>query len=127
MAARRRQKVLRLSAPQAEFAISFKVEPQTAKEPLRLTGRIESFDPGPNAKVYAINEDETKATPLNAFASIFVLGGLRTKLQGQPIDVPLSNLQLRGFAITSVSPLDPSGWIRVNLVRTSSSPTAGIQ
>jgi hypothetical protein len=120
-------KVLRLSSPQAEFAISFKVEPQTAKEPLRLTGRIESFDPGPNAKVYAINEDETKATPLNAFASILVLGGLRTKLQGQPIDVPLSNLQLRGFAITSVSPLDPSGWIRVNLVRTSSSPTAGIQ
>ena len=55
------------------------------------------------------------------------LDGLKTKLQGQPIDIPLSNLQLRGFAIQSVSPLDPSGWIRVNLVRVSSSPAAGIQ
>ena len=120
-------KVLRLSSPQAEFVISFKVTPQTEKEPLRLTGRIEGFDPGPNAKVYAINEDESQATQLNAFTSIFVLGGFRTKLQGQPIDIPLSNVQLRGFAIQSVSPLDPSGWIRVNLVRVSQSPTAGIQ
>lgn len=120
-------KILRVVSPQAEFVIAFKVEPQTATEPLRLTGRIENFDPGPNAKVYAINDDENQAKPLNAFASIFVLGGFRTKLQGQPVDIPLSNLQLRGFAIQSVSPLDPSGWIRVNLVRTSWSPTAGIQ
>lgn len=120
-------KVLKIVSPQAEFVIAFKVEPKTATEPLRLAGRIESFDPGPRAKVYAINDDEKQAKPLNAFASIFVLGGFRTKLQGQPIDIPLSNLQLQGFAIQSVSPLDPSGWIRVNLVRTSQSPTAGIR
>lgn len=120
-------KVFRIVSPQAEFAIAFKISPQAEKEPLRLTGRIEGFDPGPNAKVYAINDDENQATPLNALAQIFVLGGFRTKLQGQPIDAPLSDVQLRGFAVRSVSSLDPSGWIRVNLERTSSSPAAGIQ
>jgi hypothetical protein len=120
-------KVLRIVSPMAEFQLAFKVEAKTEKEPLRLTGRVESFDPGPAAKVYAVNEDENHPTPLTAFASIFVLGGLRVKLQGQPVDIPLSNLQLRGFEIRSVSPLDPSGWIRANLVRTSASPAAGIQ
>ena len=118
--------VYRVTSPDAEFVISFKVTPQTEKEPVRLTGRIESFDPGPQAKVFAVNEDENKPTQLTTFASVFVLGIFRTKLQGQPIDVPLSNLQLRGFAIESVSPLDPSGWIRANLVRTSESPAAGV-
>ena len=55
------------------------------------------------------------------------MGIFRSKVQGQPIDVPLSNLQLHGFAIREVSPLDPTGWIRVSLVRTSSSPAAGIR
>jgi hypothetical protein len=120
-------RVFRISSPNAEFAVSFKVEPRTDKEPLRLTGRIEGFDPGPQARVYSLNDDESKPTALTPIATVFVLGIMRSKLQGQPIDVPLSNLQLRGFTITSVSPLDPSGWIRVNLARTSVSPGAGIQ
>ena len=53
-----------------------------------------------------------------------MLGAIRSRLQGQPIDVPLSNLPLRGFALQSVSPLDPSGWIRVNLVRVANGPLA---
>jgi hypothetical protein len=120
-------RVYRITAPDAEFVISFKVTPQTQTAPIRLAGRIEGFDPGPGATVYAINEDESKAQPLTAFTSTFVLGIFRAKIQGQPIDFPLSNLQLRGFAINNVLPLDPSGWIRVNLVRTSFAPSAGIQ
>ena len=120
-------RVLRIVSPRAEFAISFRVSRKSEQEPLRLTGRIESFDAGPAGRVYAINEDENQATQLNAFAGRFVLVGFGTKLQGQPIDLPLSDVQMRGFAIQSVSPLDPSGWIRVNLVRTSASPGAGIQ
>ena len=120
-------RVLRVVSPQAEFAISFHVGRKSEQEPLRLTGRIESFDAGPGGKVYAINEDENQATALNAFAARFVLVGFGTRLKGEPIDFPLSNAQLRGFAIQSVSPLDPSGWIRVNLVRTSASPGAGLQ
>lgn len=116
-------KVFRIVAKQAEFAIGFKVEPQPDGG-LRVNGKIDGFDPGPGARVLAINEDEAQATPLNAFASIFVLGGLRTKLAGQPIDAPIKNPQLQGFAIRSVSPLDPSGWIRVNLERVANAPVA---
>jgi hypothetical protein len=119
--------VYRISAPEAEFSIAFKVEAKSQTEPLRLAGQIVGFDPGPGAKVFAVNDDEKKAEPLTPFTTALVLGFFRARLQGQPIDAPLSNLQLRGFAIRSVSPLDPTGWIRVNLVRTSESPAAGIQ
>jgi hypothetical protein len=119
-------KVLRITSPQAEFVISFKVTSQTEKEPVRLSGRIEGFDPGIQARVYAVNDNENQATQINAFTSTFVLGIFRTKLQGQPVNIPLSDLKLQGFAINGVSPLDPSGWIRVNLVRTSQSPAAGV-
>ncbi len=119
-------RVLRIVSPQAEFSISFRVARNSDDEPLRVKARIESFDAGPRGRVFAINEDENQATPMNAFAGNFVLVGFRSKLQGQPIDIPLSNLPLRGFALRSVSPLDPSGWIRVTLVRTSDSPAAGV-
>jgi len=116
-------KVYRITAKRAEFVISFQVAPETQSSPVRLTGKIESFDPGtnPNTKVYALNDDESKAQELTIFSAAPVLGFLRTRIEGRPIDVPLSNLQLRGFAIREVSPLDPTGWIRVQLVRTSAS------
>ena len=119
--------VYRVTAPHAEFVISFKVEPQSQDKPIRLAGRIENFEAGPGAKVYSVREDESKATALPAFTSNLVLGVFSAKIKGQPIDLPLSDLKLRGFAIRSVSPLDPSGWMRVTLVRTSESPAAGIQ
>jgi hypothetical protein len=118
--------VYRIVSPQAEFVISFKITGQTEKEPVRLAGKIEGFDPGPKGQVFAVNEDESKAEPLAPFTSTIFFGVLRSRLQGQPIDVPLSNLKLQGFAITGASALDPSGWIRVNLVRTSESPAAGV-
>jgi hypothetical protein len=119
-------RVYRLSAPNAEIDISFKITAQTNTEPVRLSGRVEDFDPGPGARVFAVNEDEDKPQPLTAFTSSFVLGIFRTRVKGQPVNLPLSNLKLQGFAIREVSPLDPSGWIRVNLVRTSVSPAAGV-
>jgi hypothetical protein len=122
-----RARVYRISSPRAEFVISFKVAPEAEKQPVRLSGRIEEVELPPGSRVYAINEDESKAQPLNAFTATFVMGLFRSRVQGQPIDVPLSNLQLRGFAIREVSPLDPTGWIRVQLVRTSASPAAGIR
>jgi hypothetical protein len=119
-------KVYRITAPRAEFVLSFQVTPEAESKPVRLTGKIEEFEPGTTAKVYAINDDESKAEHLTIFNAAFILGFVRTKIQGQPIDVPLSNLELRGFAIKSVSPLDPTGWMRVQLVRTSASPAAGV-
>lgn len=111
-------RVYRISSPQAEFVVSFKVEPPSDGRQGRLTGRVEGFDAGPGAKVSALNEDENKPAPLTAFTSAFVLGILRTKIQGQPIDAPLNDPNLRGFAIQQVSPLDPSGWMRVVLTPT---------
>jgi hypothetical protein len=120
-------RVLRIVSPQAEFVVSFRVSRESDREPLRFNGLIEGFDPGSSARVFAINEDENQATQLNAFAARFVLVGFAAQLKGRQVDVPLSDAQLRGFAIRSVSPLDPSGWIRVDLVRTSPSPASGIQ
>ena len=120
-------KVLRIVSPAAEFALSYKVESKTEAEPLRLAARIEDFDPGPQGKIYLINDDEAKATPMNPIAQTIAFTTIRNRLRGQPIDVPLSRLQLRGFAVRSVTPPDPSGWVRVTLDRTSASPAAGIQ
>src|SRR5262249_23615970 len=107
--------IYRITAPQAEFVISFQVTPESQDRPIRLAGPAEGFAPGPGARVYAINEDETKAVPLTAFTSAIVLGVMRARLAGQPVDLPLSNLNLGRYAIRAVSPLDPSGWMRVVL------------
>ena len=109
-------RIYRITAPDAEFDIEFHVEPVTPSGPLRLAGKIVGFDPGPKAQVYALNASETEATPLPAFTNSLVLSVFGNKLKGQPIDVPLGNLNLPGFALTGVSPLDPSGWIRFNLM-----------
>lgn len=117
-------KVYRMTSPLAEFAIAFKIEPGTGTEPMRLVGRVAGFDPGPGGKIFAVQDDEAKAQPLTAFTTALVFGVVRARLQNQPINMPLNNLQLNGFAVRSVSPLDPSGWIRVVLDRTASVPTA---
>ncbi len=120
-------KVYRIVAPQVEVAIELKIDGDVERQPLRLKGKVVGFDAGAGFKIYALGDDEKQSTTLTTFTSTIVMGVIRAKILGQPIDLPLSDLQLRGFAIRSVSPLDPSGWIRVNLVRTSNSPAAGIQ
>ncbi len=111
-------RIYRITAPDAEFDIEFHVEPMTPSGPLRLAGKIAGFDAGPGAQVFALNESETEATPLPAFTNSLVLSVFGNKLTGQPIDVPLGNINLPGFTLTGVSPLDPSGWIRFNLMPT---------
>ena len=108
-------RIFRLESPNAEISISFKITPAADKIPIKLSGRIEGFDPGPNAKVFAINDDESKASELNRFTSALILAGFGAKLRGQPIDVALSQIDLPGFVLKSVTPLDPSGWIRLVL------------
>jgi hypothetical protein len=115
-------RVYRLESPNAEFAISFRVEEAKENLPIRLQGRIEGFDPGPGSKVYALNEDENKPQALNAFAANLVFAVFGNKLKGQPIDVPLGNLAIPGFTLSKVSNLDPSGWMRVVLAPNENSP-----
>ncbi|MFO0908375.1 MAG: hypothetical protein U0794_08445 [Isosphaeraceae bacterium] len=108
-------KVYRLTSPLAEVTVSFRIEPQTADKPLRLKGKVVGFDPGPRARMFAVNDDETKAQAVTAFTSALVFGVFRTRIAGQPIDVPLRKLNLDGVVLRSATPLDPSGWMRVVL------------
>lgn len=104
----------RLEAPHAEIAVSFQVKASPGNPP-RLEGRVASFDPGPGAKLYAINEDPANATQVGSIPSALILGVLRSRMQGRPIDVSLDAAHLPGYQLRSVSPLDPSGWIRAVL------------
>jgi hypothetical protein len=111
-------KVYRIDAPDAELIISLQVTPGTNDAPIRLHGRIEGYDSGARARVLAINDDESKATALSGLSSTPVLAVFGSKLKGMPIDIPLSDLNLPGFVLTSVSPIDPTGWVRVVLAPT---------
>ena len=113
--------VLRLKIPQLETAISYQVE-TPAPFSHRVKGKIEEFNPSPTSQVLAINDDESKAKALTRFSGALVLTALATRVRSQPINTSLDNLNLPGFAIQSISPLDPSGWVRVNLVRDRPGP-----
>ncbi|MGE3820331.1 MAG: hypothetical protein AB7I30_13035 [Isosphaeraceae bacterium] len=117
-------KLYRITSPAAEVSVSFEVRPSVPGGPLEFKGKVENVDLGPNGKVFAINDDEAKAQALNRLFANVVIGLVRVRIQGQSIDLPLSNLPLQGFALRKVSPLDPSGWVRATLVRTGQVPLA---
>jgi hypothetical protein len=116
---------LRIKIPQLEAAFSYQVE---TPAPLshRVKAKLEDFTPAPTSEVLAINGDEARATRLSRFSGALVLSALAARLRSQPIDANLDNLKLRGFAIQSISPLDPTGWVRVNLVRVPESAPATV-
>jgi hypothetical protein len=109
-------KVLRAQVPQLEVALSYQND-SSQPGSNRVKARVQDFTPSPNSQVLAIDEDESKAKALNRFAGALVLTSVGARLKNQPIDLDLSSLNLQGMAIQSISPLDPSGWVRVNLVR----------
>jgi hypothetical protein len=51
-----------------------------------------------------------------------VMTALVARMRSQHIDINLDQPQLPRFAIRSLSPPDPSGWARINLVRTGGTP-----
>jgi hypothetical protein len=109
-------KVLRFKAPLVEVALSYQLDTSTPGS-LRLKGKIQEFNAGTTGEVIAINDDENQGKPLTRFQSAIVMSALGTRIRSQNIDIDLDQLKLPGFAIRSVSPLDPSGWARINLVR----------
>ncbi|MDG3003990.1 hypothetical protein [Paludisphaera mucosa] len=114
-------KVLRIKLPQTEIALSYKVEPLSAVS-YHVTGKIEDLTVPPTAQVVAIRESEADAQPLNRFSGALVITALLGRIRTQPIDASLDNVRIPGLAIRSISPVDPSGWVRVNLVRTIDQP-----
>ncbi len=114
-------KVYRLDAKTAEFV--FEIKPVTQPDgSIRLTGNLKELNPAPGSRVLAINDDEARALPIDPFRSVLIYQGFANAIRAKPLDVPLENLKLRGYAITSVSDLDPTGWIRVVLTPTGERP-----
>jgi hypothetical protein len=111
-------RILRLKIPQLELGLTYTVDSSTPGSP-QIKARIEDFSPSPASTVLAINGDEANAKPLTRFTGALVISSLGARLRNQPISASLEKLNLRGFAVQSISPLDPSGWLRVTLARTN--------
>jgi hypothetical protein len=109
-------KILRIKIPKLEIALSHQVEEPTPGSH-QIRAKVEDFSPSSNTEVLAINDDELKGSPLTRFSGALVISALGARLRTLPIVASLDNLNLRGFAIQSVSPLDPSGWLRLTLAR----------
>lgn len=110
-------RVYRIISPNASVTLTFKVIPGTLGGPIEVEANIVSFDPGRDAQVLAINEDENDARRLNALTSSVILGALRTQFIGRTIRQTIDPMDLQGFAVESVSDLHPTGWMRVILTR----------
>lgn len=115
-------KVLRIKSPLVEVALSYQLDPSTPGA-LRLKGKIQEFNAGTQSEVIAINDDENQGKPLTRFQSAIVASALGTKIRTQQVNLDLDTLKIPGFKIQSVSPLDPTGWARINLVRVEKPPT----
>jgi hypothetical protein len=119
-------KVYRLQAKVAEFV--FEIKPVTDPDgKIRLTGNLKEFTPEPGSRVLAINDDELKALPLDPFRSVFVFQGFAQAIRSKPLDLPLENVKLKGYKLTSISDLDPTGWMRIVLTPTGERPLAPAQ
>jgi hypothetical protein len=114
-------RVLRYKVPLVEVALSYQLD-ETPPGSLQLKVKVQEFSPGTGGEVLAIKDDENQAKPLTRFRSAIVMTALVARMRSQNIDINLNQLQLPGFSIRSVSPLDPSGWARINLVRTGGTP-----
>lgn len=112
-------KIYRFEAPNAEFIVSLKMSPDPAGGPARLVARVENFDPGPGNRVIAINDNEDQGVPMNGLAANFAFLAFANRLRGQSFDAPIDRLKLPGFALSTVSPIDPTGWMRVVLTPVS--------
>ena len=108
-------KVLRFLVPNAEFVLSFHATKREPGKPIEIDAKVEDLVWGAGSKVQTIGDDDNAPTTMGPFQANIALAGFRTKLQQVPIHAPLGNLKLRGFDIETISPLDPSGWMRVVL------------
>lgn len=114
--------IYRLQAPEAELSVALNITPDPSGGPGKVQARIVGFEAGEDATVLAINEDEAQATALNRFTSTIVLAAFGSKLTGQTADLPVDTLNLPGFELTSISPIDPTGWMRIVLTPRANAP-----
>lgn len=112
-------KLYRIKAPQVEIVASMTVAPASASSPSPVvTLKLVDLSFGSRAKVEQFSDVPGQPPRPNPFGTI-ALGFVQGAVRGKSFDAPLSSLPLRGFALTSISALDPSGWIRVVLTPTA--------
>jgi hypothetical protein len=117
-------KIYQIKIPLLEIAFSYTVDSSSPNH-LKIHAKVEEFNPGPNAQVVAILDDEAKGQSLSRFSATIVVTAVGVRLRSRPIDVSLDTLKLpRNVSIRSVSPLDPSGWLRVSLNHEPGTPVA---
>ena len=119
-------KVYRIKVPLVELSLSYKID-ITKPGVIHVQAKVEDFNPGSDGTVLAITDDETKGALLSKFSTAFVLGALGGQLRQQSIDTSLDDIKIPGFLIRSVSPLDPSGWVRVSLDRDPTAPPRSLR
>jgi hypothetical protein len=110
-------KIFRITMPEVEFGFSYMMKPATSDSEARIVARIAEFTPSNDTKIIAV-DNENKEQELARFTKALVLTGMGGKLAAIPIDVPLSKLEMQGFALQSISKPHPSGWVRVSLAKT---------
>jgi hypothetical protein len=108
-------RVLRFLVPSAEFILSYKTVANGSNPPTELDVKVEDFVHSTNSKVQTIFDDESKPSTMGPFQANLALLGFKNKLTQVPIKLPLTTLEIPGFNLTQISPLDPSGWVRITL------------
>jgi hypothetical protein len=114
--------VYRIEASQPELVVEIVVEPTAPGVAPRVLGKIVTLDPGPGLKVLAIDQDDSNTAPLNVVQARVVTTAFSTQLAGQTLPLPSEAFNRPGLFLRSVSPLDPSGWMRANLIPTQAAP-----
>ena len=120
-------KIYRITAPDAEFDIEFARRSDHGHVRPAAAGRQDRrVRPRPQApRSTPSTPRRPRSAPLPAFTNSIVLGVFAQQVGG-PADrrAPGQPQRLPGFALTGVSPLDPSGWIRVQPERRMAQPVA---
>ncbi len=107
--------VYRIAAPSVQLGLSVFLDRSNPAVPPALKAKVTSFNLDPKFSVKAIDKDEASAQPLNPIVSRVVSAGLSSKIVGQTFDLPVAALNRPDVALVDVSPLDPSGWLRLIL------------
>jgi hypothetical protein len=116
-------KVYRFIIDEAEVTLTADFEPQDGGRSVKVQGQVESVTyGGSGTTVVAVGDTEDDTTTLSLLNRSGALGVLAGKLQGQDVDTSVPTDMLQGFVVTSISELDPTGWMRVVLQRDPSQP-----
>jgi hypothetical protein len=111
-------RVYRFIIDEAEVTLAADFEPQDGGRSVKVQGEVRSVTyGGSGTTVVAVGETEGDTSTLGLLNRSGALGVLAGRLQGQDVDTSVPTDQLQGFLVTSISDLDPTGWMRVVLQR----------